>query len=95
MHGVLGLPGMGVESCITRRKAVPCEHSSVSAEMGACLLWGEKGKQKRHVSGNQMEFIWDFLEWSVLGVLEVIVMAFLALTHLIRLRWAENCSGNE
>lgn len=27
-------------------------------------FWGDKGKQKEHVCGNQLQFIWDFLEWG-------------------------------
>lgn len=82
---------MGVESCITRKKAIPCEQYLVSTETEECPLWGEKGKQKEHVSGNEMEFY--------LGVFTMDSVWYpggdhwwllLALSLLIVLGWAEN-----
>ena len=52
MHWIWGLPGMRVESCITRKK----ETSVQSQWRWGSSFWGEKGKQKEQVVGGWMEF---------------------------------------
>lgn len=72
---------MGVEFCITGKKAIPQDQCSVSVELGNLVSGERKASKGSMCLGARWSSIWDFLEWSILGIKVVITDDFMALSH--------------